>query len=305
MDTNDTSVPTGEIFFRPHRTYRCNAEGELGMDETFYMNEDLPDTALENILHCFAFGISRWGSSWYINKEYGRYISFNFFLEGGVIIQTRESTMQVRAGDLLVARRSPLVMRTPPGGMAQKYCLLLSNTLIQSAICDLLGHNDPCVLHLAEPEKIGAVLEKIGEYIKNGTSREQLERLIFSFFQEVCRQHHQREKAPPLLEKVQSILRKTDYRISRAELAELCQVSPRTLSRFFARYLDCSPGQYIIRCRLEKAARMLSFSSEPIKTIAAECGFSSPMFFAREFRQHYCCTPTAFRRQENKKQKEL
>lgn len=222
-----------------------------------------------------------------------------------MIIQTRESTMQVSAGDLLIARRSPLVMRTPPGGMAQKYCLLLSNTLIQSAICDLWGHNDPCVLHLPEPEKIGSILEKIADYIKHGSSREQLEQLLFCFLQEVCRQHQQREKAPPLLEKAQSILRSKDYRISRAELAELCQVSPRTLTRVFARYLNCSPGQYIIRCRLEKAVRMLSFSSEPIKTIAAECGFSSPMFFAREFRQHYSCTPTAFRRQENRKQREL
>ena len=224
-----------------------------------------------------------------------------FFLAGGVIIQTRESTMEVRSGDLLIARRSPLVMRTPPGGMAQKYCLLLSNTMIQSAICDLWGHNDPCVLHPAEPEKIGSALEKIAEYVKKGDSRKQLELLIFAFLQEVCRQHRQREKIPELLEKAQSILKKEDYRLSRAELADRCQVSPRTLTRIFARCLNCSPGQYIIKCRLEKAARMLSFSSAPVKTIAAECGFSSPMFFAREFRQHYHCTPTAFRRRENKK----
>ena len=301
MDTKDTCGSADEIFFRPHRTYRCNADGETGMDETFYMNEDLPSSTLGNILHCFAFGISRWGSNWSINKEYGQYISFNFFLAGGVIIQTRESTMEVRSGDLLIARRSPLVMRTPPGGMAQKYCLLLSNTMIQSAICDLWGHNDPCVLHPAEPEKIGSALEKIAEYVKKGDSRKQLELLIFAFLQEVCRQHRQREKIPELLEKAQSILKKEDYRLSRAELADRCQVSPRTLTRIFARCLNCSPGQYIIKCRLEKAARMLSFSSAPVKTIAAECGFSSPMFFAREFRQHYHCTPTAFRRRENKK----
>ena len=300
MDTKDTELQETRIFFHPHRTFRRGNDGGIGMDETFYINSDLPESAKDNILHCFAFGVSRWGANWCIKKEYGRYISFNFILEGSTIIQTRDQTVTLKPGDLLIARRTPLLMRTPPGGMTRKYCLLLSNTLIQSAICDFLSPADPGVLHISKPEKLTGVLEEIGNGIKNGLSRRKLDMLIFEFLQELREERSRQGEFPPLLEKALAILRKNDFRISRFELSRQCNVSPRTLSRLFAKSLNTSPGQYIIRCRLEKAANMLSLSSEPIKNIASECGFSSPMFFAREFRQHYQCTPTAFRKQRRK-----
>ena len=298
MNTKDSVSPEKEIFFRLHRTCRHKSDGTIGMDETFYMNNDIPDDAGKNLLHCFAFGISRWGSSWQITKEYGKYISFNFFLEGGVIIQTSESTFQLQSGDMLIARRTPLVMRTPPGGMARKYCLLLSNTLVQSAICDSLSPRDPVILHMNEPEKIAVALEAIGEYVRTGSSRRELESLIFNFLQELRQQHQYRDKTSGLLEKAQFIMQKSNFCISRFELAQQCGVSLRTLTRVFDRHLNCPPGQYIIRCRMKNAARMLCLSDEPIKNIAAECGFSSPMFFAREFRQHYHCPPTVFRKKQ-------
>ena len=46
----------------------------------------------------------------------------------------------------------------------------------------------------------------------------------------------------------------------------------------------------------EKAQQMLCISN--IKQIAYEAGFSSPMFFSREFRQHYGMTPSAFRHKQ-------
>ena len=299
MDTKDPNTANREILFTPWHSLRKKSNGEIGMEETFYMNKDFAEQAEERLLHCFAFGVSRWGGDWCIEKEYARYISFNFFIEGGVIIRTQKETIRTVPGDLLIARRSPLTMRTPPGGSARKYCLLLSNTAIQSAICDFLLPHDPGVLHMKEPQKIISCLENIRDYIKNGTLKQELEALLFAFLLEVQEQSLKRDMPPPLLEKAMKLLRQNDFKISRDELAKVCNVSPRTLTRIFDRHLNCPPGQYIIRCRLEKAARLLSISNEPVKNIADECGFSSPMFLAREFRKHYQCTPTEFRKQKN------
>ena len=113
----------------------------------------------------------------------------------------------------------------------------------------------------------------------------------------------QTNKFPPTLENALSIIRKNAYKISRYELSLQCNVSLRTLTRLFSQYLNTSPGQYIIKCRLEKAETMLSFSKDSIKSIAHECGFSSPMFFAREFKQHYNCTPKELKKNHLKSEK--
>lgn len=296
MNTNDTNPPEEKIFFTPRHIIRKNHLGHPGEDETFYLNNDFAESASVNILHCFAFGVSRWGEEWSIDKEFDRYISFNFFLEGGIILQSARSTLQAKAGDLVIARRTPVTLRTPPGGMAVKYCLLLSSNATQNAICDQIAPHDPAVLTMRDPEKITALLENIYKLIKNGSSRKELDTAIFTFLREVQQQQQRKPSTSALLDKALYILRQKNFRLSRSELAQECKVDPRTLTRLFVRHLDTPPGQYIIRCRLEKAAQMLCLSDEPVKKIADECGFSTPMFFAREFRQHFACTPTEYRK---------
>lgn len=303
MNTIEPTTFNEELVFYPRHIVKLKANGELGMDETFYINSGLQETAQENILHCFAFGESLWNCNWKLEKEYSRYISFNFILEGKLIIKTKDSEFVASQGDLLIARRIPLTMETPSKSKVKKYCLLLSNTLIQSAICDLLAPCDPSVIKLSMPEKISSLLEKIGNTIKNNPSKTTLELLLFEFLQEIRQQRTLTNKFPSTLETALSIIRKRAYKISRCELSEQCNVSLRTLTRMFSQYLNTSPSQYIIKCRLEKAASMLSFSNEPIKNIADECGFSSPMFFAREFKQHYNCTPKEFKKKHLKNAK--
>ena len=299
MNTIDTTYDEELIFYKRH-TVRLKPNDQIGMNETFYINSKLEENSKENILHCFAFGESLWNKNWSLEKEYSAYISFNFILEGELLIKTKDSQFTAVPGDLLIARRSPLLMQAGPNSKVKKYCLLLSNTLIQSAICDLLAPYDPSIIKLSIPEKIATLLEKIGNTIKNNPSKKNLELLLFEFLQEIRSQRSLVNKFPPTLETALSIIRKNAYKITRYELSVQCNVSLRTLTRTFAQYLQTSPGQYIIKCRMEKAATMLSFSNEPIKNIADECGFSSPMFFAREFKQHYNCTPKEFRKKHLK-----
>jgi AraC-like DNA-binding protein len=286
-----------KVFFTPRHIVHKNNNGETGLEETFYLNNDPPEAADRNIFHCFAFGVSFWGGDWSIRKEYKRYISLNFFLEGSVFLQTGKETLQVKAGDMMVGRRTSMTMRTPAGGMAKKYCLLLSSNLTQSALCDMLTPKDPAVLTMNDPAKIIKLLENIYTLIKNGSSRQELDCAIFIFLQEVQNQHLRQLPPANLLDKALHILRKSDLKLSCAELAAQCNTTPRTLTRIFTRHLNISPGQYIIKCRLEKAAGMLESTDEPIKNIADECGFSTPVFFAREFKQHFNSSPSFYRKQ--------
>lgn len=79
-------------------------------------------------------------------------------------------------------------------------------------------------------------------------------------------------------------------------LAEVACFSRYHFHRIFFAQVGETPGQFIQRLRLEKAARLLaSQRSRPVTDIAYECGFSDTAAFSRAFRLAWGRTPTAFR----------
>lgn len=79
-----------------------------------------------------------------------------------------------------------------------------------------------------------------------------------------------------------------------AELAELCNLSIRQLTRAFRTSRGCSIGDYLAQNRIETAKRRLA-TEESIKSIAAALGFSSPSTFTYTFRRAAGVTPREFR----------
>jgi AraC family transcriptional regulator len=79
-----------------------------------------------------------------------------------------------------------------------------------------------------------------------------------------------------------------------AELAALCKLSVRQLTRGFRVSRGCSIGSYIAERRLDHAKRLL-VEGQCIKVIAGSMGFSSPSSFSYSFRRATGLTPGQFR----------
>ena len=79
-----------------------------------------------------------------------------------------------------------------------------------------------------------------------------------------------------------------------AELAALCSLSIRQLTRGFRTSRGCSINDYVSRGRIESAKRLL-VGGDSIKAIAFSLGFASPSSFAYAFRQATGVTPRYFR----------
>ncbi|MBL8179390.1 MAG: helix-turn-helix transcriptional regulator, partial [Bryobacterales bacterium] len=59
---------------------------------------------------------------------------------------------------------------------------------------------------------------------------------------------------------------------------------------------NMTPMQYVNRCRLDLAARLLaSHPGAHITEVALQCGFASSQYFATVFRRRYGCTPRDYR----------
>ncbi len=83
--------------------------------------------------------------------------------------------------------------------------------------------------------------------------------------------------------------------VSISELAALTHRSLSSFKRDFAKIYNDSPGRYIKRKRVEKAANMLKVSTEPIGDIAYQCGFGDTAYFSKTFKSVYGLSPSSFR----------
>jgi AraC family transcriptional regulator len=72
--------------------------------------------------------------------------------------------------------------------------------------------------------------------------------------------------------------------------------------RLFARVVGVTPHQFLIRCRLRRAARLLVEETLPVTQVALDCGFGDLSNFVRSFGRATGHSPLAFRRLAQRQQ---
>lgn len=82
---------------------------------------------------------------------------------------------------------------------------------------------------------------------------------------------------------------------SLSEIAMRAGYSADHFSRTFKKVMGCSPQQFLMQCRINKAKELLSRSSLSIKEIADRLGYCNAYFFSRQFRAIAGVAPSKFR----------
>lgn len=100
--------------------------------------------------------------------------------------------------------------------------------------------------------------------------------------------------APWRLRRIEERLREVRAAPTLAELASLCSLSVRQLTRAFRASRGYSIGDHVVQRRLDNAKRLLG-TQESIKAIAQSLGFASASSFSFAFRSATGQTPREFR----------
>ena len=82
--------------------------------------------------------------------------------------------------------------------------------------------------------------------------------------------------------------------LSPGALAAQCHIDNAYLSRLFRRFAGCTPGQYLMRVRLNLATRRLAEPGKLVKEVADEFGFADPYHFSRSFKRFHGISPEEF-----------
>jgi len=107
-----------------------------------------------------------------------------------------------------------------------------------------------------------------------------------------------RESLPPWVSRSRELLH--DLCVEPLHIADAARqlgVHPVYFARAFKRAYRCTPSQYLVRCRLQKAMSLLDGSRLPLCEIALRAGFFDQSHFSRAFKQHFGVPPKLYRRQ--------
>ncbi|MDD6484952.1 MAG: response regulator [Clostridiales bacterium] len=81
--------------------------------------------------------------------------------------------------------------------------------------------------------------------------------------------------------------------ISLQDAAETVFFNPAYCSRFFKKQTGKNFSDYLLSVRMEHAVKLLR-ENKKITDISRECGYSSPAYFTRTFKEYYNCTPSEY-----------
>jgi AraC family transcriptional regulator len=84
-------------------------------------------------------------------------------------------------------------------------------------------------------------------------------------------------------------------KIKMANLAQVAEFSGGRFKRAFRASFGCTPRQYVIRMRIERAQHLMSMCSDSLREIAVECGFSDSSHFSHCFSSVVGERPSAWR----------
>lgn len=81
------------------------------------------------------------------------------------------------------------------------------------------------------------------------------------------------------------------------QVAQVCNMSYTSFSRFFSKYAQQSFPEYLTNVRLKKASVLLTTTGKSITDVAMDVGFSTTSYFIQRFRENNGLSPGQFRRQ--------
>jgi AraC-like DNA-binding protein len=82
------------------------------------------------------------------------------------------------------------------------------------------------------------------------------------------------------------------------DMAAVANLNSAYLLRKFKKFFLITPGQYLIKKRMEVAAALLKTTDHSITDICAETGYADLTSFGKLFKHFYQCSPENFRRQQ-------
>ncbi len=99
----------------------------------------------------------------------------------------------------------------------------------------------------------------------------------------------------PVSEALEFMRKNITRDIGRDEIAKAAHLSPYHFSRIFKQRMGRTCTDMLNQMRMDKAAQLLVRTSDPLASVAIDCGFADQSYFTKIFKRYYSVTPGRYR----------
>lgn len=247
----------------------------------------------------YAWFDSIWQPGFIGRSAGGLHCVYSFVEQGSYRIRTSHGEQIIKEGDFSIRReRTPYESAEVCGTVPLKRkCFQIHHNPLHDRIVSSFFPEEASIIPTGKSEMIVRTLNDIRDEMSSSQKSSTLAGLLFRLLHEL-HERQRRTQLPEPLNKAIHHMQENFYRstLDREEIAKKAGVSIRTLSRLFQIHLSTSPGDYLIKLRLEQIRSKLAAPYLNMKEIAWTSGFNSAGFMTRLFHQTYGMTPTEYRK---------
>ena len=126
----------------------------------------------------------------------------------------------------------------------------------------------------------------------------EVQAMVFLVLAQLWRLHHQRQRPKaPRLEALLEAIDAEPHRFGRVEqMVAFMSASPAHLRRMFVERVGCSPRDYLVARKIERAQMLLQTSRLNVAEIADALGYDAAFYFSRQFKRICKLSPQHWRR---------
>lgn len=247
-------------------------------------------------------GYDEWCKECYRERTFSDTFAIEYVQKGTFIIQQNNIIKRVAPGEIfLVHLDSDSSMRSETE-FATKRVIIMEGPLLRQII-ENLKLDKVSIVAASDAQNFIHYFDELDELVKKISDENRLKAscLCYSFLLELAKMAKENQHPAELQKALEYIHNHIDCRLTLENIAQNAHTSISTLHRQFRQCLNTSPVNYLIDCKLERAKLLLSNHFYSVKEIAELLSYSSPQFFAREFKKKYGISPKAFKMQLSSK----
>jgi AraC-like DNA-binding protein len=183
------------------------------------------------------------------------------------------------------------------------FCGTRIERYIETGLFDI-NPNDPLV-EFKHPEKFLQAMQELIAIINRINHHNSYNRMVIRL-EDILLQFHEQNAAEKKVPKFHNkFFEDLLSRINAASAsnwdfdseAKRVHITRNHFNRLFKEHSGTSPQNFLIQCRLAKAAELLLKSSKNIYDIASEVGIENEFYFSRLFKSRYHVSPREYRRE--------